>query len=130
MDNIALRYAHENDFDRFLFAEVGKDRNGNMVTVLSTLARMGLDPRQEAAELAALSRKKAGSRLASLLANFTDIPKLDHDAAATRLARLLPDLEYKSTERSAQPTLSNGTMLAILMILIVLAQILGFGIWN
>ena len=130
MDNIALRYAHENDFDRFLFAEVGKDRNGNTVTVLSTLARIGLDPRQEAAELAALSRKRAGSRLASLLANFTDIPTLDHDATATRLAKLLPDLGYEPMERSARPTLSKGTILAILMILLVLAQIFGFGIRN
>ena len=135
MDNIALRYAHENDLDRFLFAEVGEDRNGNIVTVLSTLARIGLDPRKEAADLAVMSRNEARSRLANLLANFNDVPLLDRDATANRLTRLLPKLAYRSLDAPAPPTsrmpaISKGTIFAIFMILLVFAQIFGFGIWN
>jgi len=135
MDNIALRYAHENDLDRFLFAEVGEDRNGNIVTVLSTLARIGLDPRKEAADLAVMSRKKAQIRLASLLTDFNDVPSLDSDAAATRLIKLLPKHGYRSSEPSApsiykMPVISKGTILAIFIIVLVFVELFGFGIFN
>ncbi len=35
---------HPPEFERFLHASVGEDRNGYFVTVLSALARLGLDP--------------------------------------------------------------------------------------
>lgn len=135
MDNITLQYADENDLDRFLFAAVGEDRNGNTVTVLSTLARIGLDPRKEAADLAVMSRKKAQIRLASLLTDFNDVPSLDSDAAATRLTKLLPKHGYRSSEPSApsiykMPVISKGTILAIFIIVLVFAELFGFGIFN
>ena len=135
MDNIALKYNHEDPFDRFLFAEVGKDQKGNIVTVLSTFARIGLDPRREAADLAVMSRKEARRRLANLLADFNDVPALDSDAAANRLAKLLPKPGDRSLDTSVQatsrvPIISKGTILAIFMILMVLVQIFGFGIWS
>jgi hypothetical protein len=40
---------HPPEFERFLYASVGEDRNGYVVTVLSTLARLGLDPWKETA---------------------------------------------------------------------------------
>jgi len=50
---------HIPEFDRFLYASVGEDRNGYVVRVLSTLARLGLDPSKETAELVALGRDAA-----------------------------------------------------------------------
>lgn len=51
------------EFERFLYASVGEDRNGHVVTVLSTLARLGLDPWKETAHLVALGRDAARDRL-------------------------------------------------------------------
>jgi hypothetical protein len=42
------------EFDNFLFASIGESRNGMLLSVLSALARLDLDPWQEAAELARL----------------------------------------------------------------------------
>ena len=80
------------EFEPFLYAPVGEDRNGQIVTVLSTLARLGLDPWKEAAALAALGGDAAGSRLALLLSAFRDVPALgrDHRSVARELAGLLP----------------------------------------
>ncbi len=80
------------EFDRFLHAEIGEDRNGALVTVLSTLARLGLDPRREASELASLSDDAALHRLEALLARFFDVPALGNSrhAVAQGLVKLLP----------------------------------------
>lgn len=81
------------DCDRFLFAPVGEDKNGYVVTVLSAFARLGLDPRKEASDLAGLSRPAARERLDRLLAGFLDVPALrqGHWLTAERLASLLPE---------------------------------------
>jgi len=44
------------EFDDFLFAIIGDDRNGMQLSVVSVLARMDLDPWHEAATLAASPR--------------------------------------------------------------------------
>ena len=59
---------HPTEFDRFLQAYVGEDQNGYAVTVLSTLARLGLDPWKETAELVTMGRDDAQARLGTLLA--------------------------------------------------------------
>jgi hypothetical protein len=56
------------EFDAFLFASVGEDRDDMPLSVLSALARLDVDPRQEAAQLALLPVKTATQRLASLIA--------------------------------------------------------------
>ena len=43
------------DFDEFLYAPIGADASGNPVTLLSALARLDMDPWEEAANLARLS---------------------------------------------------------------------------
>lgn len=92
MANVALNNPHGNDFDKFLFADVGEDRNGNAVSVLSTLARLGLDPWEEALALGSLRRDAVRLRLDELLSTFKDVPTLDfeHRAVAAKLALLLP----------------------------------------
>jgi len=80
------------EFNVFLFARVGEDRNDTPLSVLSALARLDLDPWQEAAELARLPRESATQRLASSIAALADGPRpdLEHGIIAARLIALLP----------------------------------------
>ena len=80
------------EFDDFLFATIGEDRNGTPLSVLSTLARRDVDPWLEAAELARLPGKTSTRRLASLIAAPPDGPsaRLDTGTIAARLIALLP----------------------------------------
>jgi hypothetical protein len=79
------------EFDDFLFAPIGKGRNDVPLSVLSALARLDIDPWQEAAELTRVSREVATQRLASLIAALPDEPSdLDSGRIAARLVVLLP----------------------------------------
>lgn len=79
------------DFDEFLHAPVGEDASGMPITLLSLLARLGLDPWEEAAELAHLSREPAMQRLATRLEAMPNGPASAADTVniATRLIALL-----------------------------------------
>ena len=50
------------EFEKFLYAAVGEDHNGMPLTVLSALARVDVDPWEEAAKLMQLP-KDAGAEL-------------------------------------------------------------------
>jgi hypothetical protein len=80
------------EFDDFLFAPIGEDRNGMLLSALSALARLDLDPWQEAAKLAGLPGETAIRRLASLIAALPDGPSTHPDpgTVAARLVALLP----------------------------------------
>jgi hypothetical protein len=58
------------EFDDFLHAPIGMERNAMPLSVLSALARLDLDPWKEAAELSELSRDCATQRLAALIARL------------------------------------------------------------
>jgi len=62
------------EFDDFLFAPIGEERNGMVLSVISALAQLDLDPWQEAANLAQLPVTTAARRLASLIASLPDRP--------------------------------------------------------
>jgi hypothetical protein len=68
------------EFDDFLFAVIGDDRNGMPLSVVSVLARVDLDPWHEAATLAAMPGELAARRLAPLLATLSEA----HFAAGER----------------------------------------------
>jgi hypothetical protein len=51
------------EFDAFLFASVGEEVDGVPLSVLSALSRLGLDPRDEAARLAHLTKEAAADQL-------------------------------------------------------------------
>lgn len=120
---------HPPEFERFLYAPVGEDRKGGVVTVLSALARLNIDPWTEAAELAALGRQAAAKRLGSVLSRLRDVPALEqtHDSMARDLTHLLP----QGTPRPGSPALSGltgfpisaGHVWAILGLLLVVLQI-------
>jgi hypothetical protein len=80
------------EFNDFLFAPIGEDRNGMLVSVLSGLARSDVDPWQEAARLAELPGETAIQRLASLIAALPDRVSSypDSRTIAARLVALLP----------------------------------------
>ena len=101
---------HPPEFERFLYAPVGQDRNGYVVTVLSTLARLGLDPWKETAELVTLGRDNAQARLGTLLARFRDVPALasDHGKIARDLSQLLPEGQTSGSLKRAASTVANG----------------------
>ena len=56
------------EFDPFLSSPLWLDRNEFPLSVMSALARLDLDPWQEAAALAALSKAAAVTRLSSVAA--------------------------------------------------------------
>src|ERR1700692_127825 len=65
------------EFDNFLFAPIGEDRNGMLLSVLSALARLDVDPWQEAGVLAQLPGETAAQRLASWSATLPAGPPAD-----------------------------------------------------
>jgi hypothetical protein len=93
------------EFNSFLFASIGEDRNGMQVSVLSGLAQSDLDPWQEAAKLAELPGNIATERLASL---FETLPGRawthpEAQAVATRLIGLLPHSITENSRASQTP---------------------------
>ena len=79
------------DLNDFLFTPIASDSNGMHLTMLSALARAGVDPWAEAAELAALPRENAIQKLVLMLAGVANGP-LPGDDTATLAARLVAHL--------------------------------------
>jgi hypothetical protein len=92
MTNSAAPKALGSEFDAFLFAAVGLDKNEMVVSVVSVFARQDIDPWQEAASLARLLQPLAASRLATLIATLPGGPPLNFDVGpgTARLIALLP----------------------------------------
>jgi hypothetical protein len=88
-DVFALR---NSGLEPILFAEVGDQRSGVGLTVLSLLARLGLDPWAEAARWVTLPRNAAIACLAGNIARMPLSPQAlaGAHATATRLILLLP----------------------------------------
>ena len=100
--------AIESRFETFLYAEVREDPGGAPLTVLSILARLDIDPWEEAARLAQLPGEVAAQALAGLIST---LPKgsatpPDSGTIATRLITLLPHPPER--EIAAQRVLSVG----------------------
>ena len=126
---------HPREFERFLYAPVGEDRNGYVVTVLSALARLDLDPWRETTNLVALEQDVRRERLEQLLSVFRDVPGLRGDAGkvARELCLLLPARKPARPLQRAAPTDadrhlgSSGPLWIILAIIFVLFQALLVG---
>lgn len=80
-------------YNDFLFGSLGQDAAGTEVTVLSALSRLGIDPWQEAARLAALPRDAAAEALAATILRLPDRtgPDAEVPKIAARLVALLPE---------------------------------------
>jgi hypothetical protein len=60
------------EFNDFLFASIGEDDSGSQLTVLSALARLGLDPWTEAARLSELPKEAATAALTATIARLPE----------------------------------------------------------
>lgn len=81
-----------NDYNNFLFASFGADRIGGQLSVVSALARLDMDPWDEAEKLARLS---GDSAVQKLLIWMSRLPELssgfdERTNTAKRLVALLP----------------------------------------
>lgn len=120
------------EFNGFLQALIYDDKNGGLLSVLSALARLNLDPWKEAADLAQLPKEFAAGRLASLLARLPANPSMPADMGvlAARLIRLLPrgakpmisarDIQHGDRKRTA-PARPNYVVFLMLLASIVLS---------
>jgi hypothetical protein len=80
------------EFDAFLFAQAGEDRAGTPISVVTLLARLDLDPWQEAARLAALAPEIAAVTVTSVLEALPNasLNPRDNVSLAVRLVAMLP----------------------------------------
>lgn len=89
MSRTASVFGLGREFDDFLFAPIGVEPNGMLLSVVSALARSKVDPWQEAAQLARLPAKTATQRLTALIAALPGA-RFDAGPTAARLIALLP----------------------------------------
>jgi len=80
------------EFNEFLYAPIGEERNGVALSVISALTRLGIDPWDEAARLSGLRKDVA---IQTLAVRITDFPggwwtQSDATGIAARLVALLP----------------------------------------
>src|ERR1700691_5268465 len=80
------------DLDDFLFAAIREDKSGIPLSVVSALARLDVDPWEEAAKLAAMPDEAATQRLSALIASLPMESATDPErrTIAARLVALLP----------------------------------------
>jgi hypothetical protein len=120
--------------DAFLFAPVGDEKSGMSLSVLSALARLDLDPWQEASALTRLPKNVALDRLNQLLAALpggTLAAQPNTATIAARLVALLPSrIDSVTPSREAlrgvgAPINAQTVIRAILINAVVMAVLLG-----
>lgn len=94
-------------YNDFLFATICDEANGMRLSVLSALARLNVDPWEEATRLAAMPKAIAERTLVSMFgpASGRSWNAPEADATAARLVRLLPDPSQAATMAEG---LANG----------------------
>lgn len=124
------------EFDDFLFAPVGEDRNGLPLSIVSLLGRMDLDPWLEAASLADQPAEAAVQRLAALLAALPvpSLKRADPGPMAARLIALLPrrsDVKGRSpvpsvnVRRAAFPRVVMTVILFLIFLILLIGSPFG-----
>jgi hypothetical protein len=122
--NVVATTRRRCDFDKFLYASVGDDHNGMPLTVLSALARMNVDPWEEASRLTQLPQESAVTHLASLLGALGNAPLANGDSAriAAPLIALLPYPRHRASPMfkafaQAAPTVPPAVVYTLLSVL-------------
>jgi hypothetical protein len=99
-------------FNAFLFASIDEGVSEAPLSVVSALARLDLDPWEEAVELTRLPSKTAAQRLAALLAKLPggDPTHSDSQTIAQRLIALLPGPAGPTSGYSSPGDVSGATV--------------------
>jgi hypothetical protein len=108
-------------FNDFLYAPVGEEGNGMMLTALSALARMGVDPWDEAARLSELPTETATKRLASIISGIPQ-GQWPESSVGDIVARLIALLPRKQAAVAQQPPTVRAKRLppaAVAMVLFI-----------
>jgi hypothetical protein len=129
MTHAALTPLLGREFDDFLFASIGDDRNGPLLSVVSALARLDVDPWREAVDLVRMPREQAMERLTSLIAS---LPKgatasSSPEVVAARLIALLPRAPGVNAPAAAAPFPGAPTRHSRLLIGFGVLAVLLFG---
>jgi hypothetical protein len=93
---------HHSDLQEFLLAPIWDEKNGVPLSILSALARLGMDPWGEAARLANMPRSGAALALAAILAR---LPR--NDPGQPDYARLSQDLVQFLPEGGSTPAIDR-----------------------
>jgi hypothetical protein len=102
-----MTQALRTDLNNFLFSPVASDANGMHLTMLSALARSGLDPWEEAARLATLSKESATQSIVRMLAGVPNGPP-PGDQTTSMAASLVVQL-HSSSAPVLKPVSPAGT---------------------
>lgn len=114
------------DYDDFLFETIGDETNGTPVSVLSALARLNLDPWQEAARLTGLSQDQAIRDVSSLIGALPCGRWTAPESAriATRLVTLLPSWNNRIASTAADK-IGRRVLFALLGMWLIFAAVWG-----
>jgi hypothetical protein len=119
------------EFNEFLWASTGIDENGTPLSVLSGLARLGLDPWKEAARLTSLPKDVAVAALAAQISRLPrpQLPRMgaampDHVTTAGRLVALLQNRIPTAPVRNLNGRRLRTSRFVVGLIVVLLAAIL------
>jgi hypothetical protein len=121
------------EFDEFLYAPIGEEDNGMLLSVLSALARRNVDPWDEASRLARLPREAATRFLTTLIAALPggSSARADPEMHAKRLSALLPqpiaEISRQSNPKSPVASTIDHRGLVRYMVYYVVLTALFFG---
>lgn len=130
MAHSSLAFFPRPTFDAFLYASVGTEENGMELSVVSALARFGVDPWQEAARLATLPQELAADGLRLLLDRLPEgrWRPSDTPAIAAHLVTLLPRVVSADLadhpKTTGRQTKSNRPKMTFLLIAVALASVI------
>jgi hypothetical protein len=113
-------------FDDFLFARIDEDNEATPLSVLSVLARLGVDPWDEAAKLAQLPRVSAAERLVAFIAATPGAPAayLNAKTVCDRLIDLLPSpagVTVQTRQHGASALTKSRFVILLVLIAVLLA---------
>ena len=133
MTHAALSPLIGREFDEFLGAPIREDRNGTTLSVLSALARLDVDPWQEATSLARMPKEAAAERLTALIDALPREPAsaLPSQMSAVELVALLPKgktPDVRPSDSASGTTNLQQTQMLIGLTALILMMLIFFAI--
>jgi hypothetical protein len=122
MASLSSPFVRNSEFDSFLFAPIGEERNGMVLSVLSALARLDVDPWHEAASLRGLPVNAAIEKLTLLFSSLPiALPIPLAPATVARLIGLLPQPDRDKIWSRQMPTIGKANDSWPLMLYFIVA---------